>query len=151
MYSRNGSLLAFNAGTSRSAAATIPQKDATPGPANGTGHAPLEARSLPSRAVVQPHVDCPRCELSISLSGMQVALNGNGAGAPETDELEKQLEALETGRSDYKTVLNAIERDLLGRALERNNGVMKYAARALGLKYTTFVAKAHRLGLIAER
>jgi transcriptional regulator with GAF, ATPase, and Fis domain len=37
------------------------------------------------------------------------------------------------------------KRELITRALEKTDGVMTRAAKALGLKYTTFVAMAHRL------
>ncbi|MFQ5744653.1 MAG: helix-turn-helix domain-containing protein [Acidobacteriota bacterium] len=40
------------------------------------------------------------------------------------------------------------KRRLLRRALGQTGGVMSRAAQALGLKYTTFVAMAHRLGVV---
>ena len=42
------------------------------------------------------------------------------------------------------------KRELITRALEETDGVMTRAAKALGLKYTTFVAMAHRLEVPAS-
>jgi len=45
---------------------------------------------------------------------------------------------------------SALQRQLIRRALEENGEVMTRAAKALGLKYTTFVAMAHRLGVVEK-
>jgi transcriptional regulator with GAF, ATPase, and Fis domain len=47
----------------------------------------------------------------------------------------------------FDDTVNAFKRELIARALDESGGVMTRAAKALGLKYTTFVAMAHRLGV----
>jgi transcriptional regulator with GAF, ATPase, and Fis domain len=46
---------------------------------------------------------------------------------------------------DFEESVARFKRELISRALEDNDGVMTRAAKALGLKYTTFVAMVHRL------
>ena len=48
---------------------------------------------------------------------------------------------------NFDDTVDTFKRDLLTRALKENGGVMTRAAKAVGLKYTTFVAMAHRLGV----
>ncbi len=49
---------------------------------------------------------------------------------------------------DFEESIRRHKRDLIAAALEQNGGVMTRAAKALELKYTTFVAMVHRLGLL---
>ncbi len=49
---------------------------------------------------------------------------------------------------DFEESIRRHKRDLIAAALEQNGGVMTRAATALGLKYTTFVAMVHRLGVL---
>ncbi|MGD8817178.1 MAG: helix-turn-helix domain-containing protein [Acidobacteriota bacterium] len=60
------------------------------------------------------------------------------SAAPRPDAPEAPLPDFERSVRDYK-------RTLIGRALAENDGVMTRASKALGLKYTTFVAMVHRL------
>jgi len=46
---------------------------------------------------------------------------------------------------DFEDAVTEYKRHLVRRALDDNDGVMTRAAKALGLKYTTFVAMVHRL------
>jgi transcriptional regulator with GAF, ATPase, and Fis domain len=50
----------------------------------------------------------------------------------------------------FDDTVNAFKRELITRALAENSNVMTRAAKALGLKYTTFVAMAHRLGITKD-
>ena len=52
---------------------------------------------------------------------------------------------------DFEQAVSDLKRELLSAALARNNDVMKYAAESIGLKYTTFVEMANRLGVVASR
>ena len=52
--------------------------------------------------------------------------------------------------ADFDGRVKEFQRTLVSRALEENNGVMTRAAKALGLKYTTFVAMARRLGVVTN-
>ena len=51
---------------------------------------------------------------------------------------------------DFDASIRDFKRDLICRALAENGGVMTRTAKALGLKYTTFVAMVHRLGVLDE-
>lgn len=52
---------------------------------------------------------------------------------------------------DFDASVRDFKRELLGRALDENGGVMTRAAKALGVKYTTFVAMTHRLDLLDKK
>jgi len=49
---------------------------------------------------------------------------------------------------DFEESVRRHKRGLIVAALEQNGGVMTRTAKALGLKYTTFVAMVHRLGVL---
>jgi len=84
---------------------------------------------------------CPECgtKLSLRLLATQVVQQGAPSIAPV---------ASPGSLEQFEDAVNGFKRELITRALEENGGVMTRAASALGLKYTTFVAMAHRLDIM---
>lgn len=107
--------------------------------------APVASPSLGGIALA-----CPDCGSKVHL-----ALVPTSAGAAAK---ERPRCAASTPRSapepeplpSFEDSIQRHKRQLIIRALEETNGVMTRAARALGLKYTTFVAMAHRLEVPAS-
>ena len=93
----------------------------------------------------EPALECPSCGSALRLQlghvdGESPFVPPNGRGlrsAPQPD-----------GLPDFEDSIENHKRELLRRALDENDGVMTRAAKALGLKYTTFVAMVHRLGIM---
>lgn len=86
-------------------------------------------------------LSCPQCGAALLLQLHTRATEGRKAGdLPAAPKPET--------RPDFETSVNALKRDLLEQALQESGGVMTQAAKAIGLKYTTFVAMAHRLGVV---
>jgi len=83
---------------------------------------------------------CPECgtALSLRLLGTQAAHHGAPSIAPAASNVPLE---------QFDEAVNTFKRELITRALKENGKVMTRAAKALGLKYTTFVAMAHRLGI----
>ena len=86
---------------------------------------------------------CPECGtgLSLRLLATQAAHHVAPSIAPAASH-----EPLD----QFDDAVNEFKRDLIARALQENRGVMTRAAKTLGLKYTTFVAMAHRLGITKD-
>ena len=87
---------------------------------------------------------CPECgtALSLRLLATQAAHHVAPSIAPGIAPA-----TLHVPLDQFDDAVEAFKRELITRALKENGGVMTRAARALGLKYTTFVAMAHRLGI----
>jgi transcriptional regulator with GAF, ATPase, and Fis domain len=83
---------------------------------------------------------CPECgaALKLQLLASQVFDRQPAATSPTREATEPV---------DYEDTVTTFKRELVSRALRENGGVMTRAAKALNLKYTTFVAMAHRLGV----
>jgi DNA-binding NtrC family response regulator len=83
---------------------------------------------------------CPECgtALSLRLLAKQAAHHGAPRIAPAVSHMPLD---------QFDEAVNTFKRELIARALKENGSVMTRAAKALGLKYTTFVAMAHRLGI----
>ncbi len=112
------------------------------------------ARELPVTApvsypVAESHtLSCPECASPLRLS----LTAWNGEMLPPQPQrmspLTLQPAPEQAERPDFEESIRRHKRDLIAAALEQNGGVMTRAARALGLKYTTFVAMVHRLGVL---
>ena len=112
----------------------------------GAVHSPLswsEATAYPAATFVAPSpgsVDlvCPDCGTAVRLALVADReaehVSGGLRSAPSPAPLP-----------DFEDAITGYKRELVRRALEENDGVMTRAAKALGLKYTTFVAMVHRL------
>ena len=101
---------------------------------------PNHALELESLAELRRHsLACPECgtELSLRLLATQAAHQDAPSIAPGT---------LRVSLDQFDDAVNTFKRELITRALKENGCIMTRAAKALGLKYTTFVAMAHRLG-----
>ncbi|MFQ5742505.1 MAG: hypothetical protein ACE5HV_02825 [Acidobacteriota bacterium] len=69
----------------------------------------------------------------------------------QLETAKQQLQhAPHNGLPTFGQAVNEFKRQLLSFALAENEGVMKYAAAALGMKYTTFVEMAHRLEVVGN-
>jgi transcriptional regulator with GAF, ATPase, and Fis domain len=86
---------------------------------------------------------CPDCGSSVRLalvSTVDRGLHHRSAPRAVPDPVEGSASL-----PDFEQSVKRYKRDLIARALDENDGVMTRAAKALGLKYTTFVAMVHRL------
>jgi transcriptional regulator with GAF, ATPase, and Fis domain len=106
-------------------------------------------RSLESGQYAELHLHalaCPECgsALRLQLLATQAAQHVLPSVAPTASASTR--EPLE----QFEDSVNAFKRELITRALAENGNVMTRAAKALGLKYTTFVAMAHRLGVTKD-
>lgn len=95
---------------------------------------------LATPAAITPVLACPGCgtEVRLELVPVEPSPRQLADAAPLSNAHEPPLPDFEQSVRDYK-------RALIGRALAENDGVMTRASKALGLKYTTFVAMVHRL------
>lgn len=84
------------------------------------------------------HLACPQCGSAVRLA----LLPGEEIGHPNA---ELRPAPAPERLPDFEDAVTHYKRELVSRALEENDGVMTRAAKALGLKYTTFVAMVHRL------
>jgi len=91
----------------------------------------------------QHSLACPECgtALSLRLGARQADHHFVPGIAPAASHV-----ALD----QFEDAVNAFKGELITRAMKENGGVMTRAAKALGLKYTTFVAMAHRLGIAKD-
>jgi len=87
-----------------------------------------------------PQLACPDCGAQVQLALVPAAGAAfqEPAPVPHAAPEDEMLPAFDDSVRAYK-------RQLVQRALQENDGVMTRAAKALGLKYTTFVAMVHRL------
>ena len=93
-----------------------------------------------------PVLACPDCG-----SPVQLALIPAATGqAPQAPLSRLRAAPVPGPLPSFEDSIERHKRDLICRALEENGGVMTRAAEALGLKYTTFVAMVHRLGVLQE-
>lgn len=131
-----------------------------------TGHDPLrraiagDLAPAPSRRPAAPDavhaLSCPVCGTPLRLQlqpvphGPPVASESDGHRPRPTYEPEPEPEPEQEPLPDFESTVKDYKRRLVGRALEENGGVMTRAAKALGVKYTTFVAMAHRLGVVEK-
>jgi len=119
------------------------RSDRTPVAPGGHAAAPALAPATGAQGL-----SCPRC-------GSALQLQLEPAPPPSSDtrhETTPPLRAAPTPEPlpDFESTVNDYKRQLIRRALEENGEVMTRAAKALGLKYTTFVAMAHRLGVVEK-
>jgi len=100
---------------------------------------------LAAPTAVTPFLACPGCgtEVRLELVPVESPPREVTSTVPLSDAPEPPLPEFEQSVRDYK-------RALIGRALAENDGVMTRASKALGLKYTTFVAMVHRLEIETE-
>lgn len=99
---------------------------------------------LAPQALGNPVLACPGCGAEVRLELVPVTTQARPVARPiEAAGDPEQLPDFEESVRNYK-------KELIGRALAENNGVMTRASKALGLKYTTFVAMVHRLDLDTE-
>ena len=84
------------------------------------------------------HLACPECGTAVRLALLP---------APGVEQVNAGLRTAPSPEPlpDFEDAVTGYKRELVARALEENDGVMTRAAKALGLKYTTFVAMVHRL------
>ena len=122
-------------------------------PAHRAWSEPLAAE-LPAAAPVSYPVagnhalSCPECGSVLRLS-LTVWRNEMLPPRPrEMSPLTLQPAPEQEESLDFEGSIRRHKRDLIAAALEQNGGVMTRAATALGLKYTTFVAMVHRLGVL---
>jgi transcriptional regulator with GAF, ATPase, and Fis domain len=103
--------------------------------------------AVPSTTHEHPELACPDCGSTLRLALVRTA--ADAAWEPPAERDRPGLRAApEVARlPDFETSIQEHKRELIARALSESNGVMTRAAKALGLKYTTFVAMVHRLGL----
>ena len=133
----------------------------------GTGTTPTRAGTLPgartwseprAQAIIPPApsaapslediaLACPECGYKVRLA----LIPTSPEGAPEAHSRDP-TSALRSAPAPEPEPLLSFEdsiqrhkRELMTWALEESDGVMTRAAKTLGLKYTTFVAMAHRL------
>ncbi len=109
------------------------------------------ATPVPAPSSDHPEFACPDCgstlRLALIRTSAESAWSPPGSGdrrptlraAPDIDPLP-----------DFEDSIQEFKRELISRALSEHDGVMTRAAKALGLKYTTFVAMVHRLGINGE-
>ncbi len=90
---------------------------------------------------------CPECG-----SGLRLQLAATGHSAADITPGAAPLRPAPTPdpMPDFEASIRSFKRELINRALAENDGVMTQTAKALGLKYTTFVAMVHRLGVLDE-
>ena len=93
---------------------------------------------------------CPDCGSKVHLALVQTS--PEEAAEAHTHRAASALRpAPEPGQlPSFEDSIQRHKRELISRALEETDGVMTRAAKALGLKYTTFVAMAHRLEIPAS-
>ncbi len=88
---------------------------------------------------------CPDCGSRVHLALMPTSPD-EAAATHTRGEVSALRSAPEPGPlPSFEESIQRHKRELITRALEETDGVMTRAAKALGLKYTTFVAMAHRL------
>lgn len=105
-------------------------------PPEGDKSAPLVYHDLHSDGLA-----CPECGATLKLQLLaNHVFNRRPAASAAPLEAEQQV--------DFEETITTFKRELVSRALQQNGGVMTRAAKALNLKYTTFVAMAHRLGVV---
>ncbi len=110
------------------------------------------ARELPAAAPVsypaaENHaLSCPECG-----SGVRLMLTLGSSEPPQPQPMSPLTLQPTPGHEqalDFEESIRRHKRGLIVAALEQNGGVMTRTAKALGLKYTTFVAMVHRLGVL---
>lgn len=107
--------------------------------------APLASPSPEGVALACP--DCgSRVHLALVPTSPEEATGAHSPGAASALRSAPEPELM----SSFEDSILRHKRELITRALEETDGVMTRAARALGLKYTTFVAMTHRLGIPAS-
>ena len=98
----------------------------------------------------RPHLGCPDCgailRLALVRTSAETPWTSPTLSAPTPLRAAPKAEPL----PDFEASIQNHKRELIRRALDNNSGVMTRAAKALGLKYTTFVAMVHRLGVLEE-
>ena len=102
--------------------------------------------SPPAATVEAPALACPDCGAHVRL----VLVPDTEAPVREGTAQRKNLHAAPNPLPDFESSVRQHKRELIARALEENDGVMTRAAKAVGLKYTTFVAMVHRLDATDE-
>lgn len=97
------------------------------------------------RPAFEGTLTCPDCGSSVRLALVSASNDvGEAGSAPRAvPEPVSDNDSL----PDFDRSVRRYKRELIARALDDNDGVMTRAAKALGLKYTTFVAMVHRLGM----
>ena len=88
-------------------------------------------------------LECPECGSALRL---QFAASGHSAANATHGVAARRPTAV----ADFDASICNFKRELICRALADNGGVMTRTAKALGLKYTTFVAMVHRLGVLDQ-
>ena len=93
---------------------------------------------------------CPDCGSKVRLA-LVPSFAEEPTEAPSHDARPTLRAAPDPGPlPSFEDSIQNHKRELITRALEQNDGVMTRAAKALGLKYTTFVAMTHRLEVLAS-
>lgn len=118
---------------------------------SGPAHVAADRHAAPpalAPAAAAHAMSCPRC-------GSALQLQLQPAPTPPSMVHEEGAPALRAAPApdplpDFESTVKDYKRRLIRRALEENGDVMTRAAKALGLKYTTFVAMAHRLGVVQK-
>lgn len=129
---------ALNSAAHPAWAASLPRPRAWGEPTIHAVAAPTALAGAPD----SPLLACPDCGSLLHLALVPV----NGFAQPVAPAAHQP--AVDDGAvPDFEESVVRFKRDLIAHALEENEGVMTRAAKALGLKYTTFVAMVHRLEL----
>jgi len=89
-------------------------------------------------------------------SGDEITATSLPALVPRSQQ-QKASGSLATGGSDFPTegvdlerLVADFERDLIGKAMERSNGVRKEAARLLGISFRSFRYRLSKLGVAGD-
>jgi len=126
---------------------------ASPSPHLRTWSEP-EARELraatPTPAPEHRDLACPDCGTSLRLALVPSRYDNSYATPHPHGDTPAALKAAPDVEPlpDFETSIQEHKRELIARALQESDGVMTRAAKALGLKYTTFVAMVHRLDVL---
>jgi hypothetical protein len=106
------------------------------------------APAAPQPAAAQTALACPDCGSMVRLALIPATVQQSAPAAHSPRHLRPAPDP--GGTEEFEDSVRRYKRELISRALETHDGVMTRAARALGLKYTTFVAMVHRLEVLAD-
>ncbi len=127
---------------------TLPRSWSEPGVREpGVGELAPTPTGTSIAAVDASGLACPECGSALRL---QLAASGHGAVNATQGVAPLRPARAPDPMPDFDASIRDFKRDLICRALAENGGVMTRTAKALGLKYTTFVAMVHRLGVLDE-
>jgi len=107
-----------------------------------------EIAPAPQPVAAQTALACPDCGSMVRLALIPAAAQQSAPALHSPQHLRPAPDP--GGTEEFEDSVRRYKRELISRALETHGGVMTRAAKALGLKYTTFVAMVHRLEVFAD-